>query len=232
MASSEVAALRPVFAIMDLLLGATNEQLLVDALLPALRCAVPSDSVVWTRRSARTVLVYSDPSGLLSEVQLAEFDTHAGLDPPVVHTRCGGGVATWSGLPSERALGSNATVFRPVGARRQLAMSFAAGPGRSVCVAFKRAGRDYTDVDRDLAECLRPLLATTLTRLAPPAPPSRITRREAEVLDLLGLGLADQQIASRLGISPRTVGKHLEHIYCKLGERGRLRTVTHLRGAG
>lgn len=43
-----------------------------------------------------------------------------------------------------------------------------------------------------------------------------LTRRETEVLLLLSDGLTDAQIADRLVISPRTVGKHVQSIYGKL----------------
>ena len=45
----------------------------------------------------------------------------------------------------------------------------------------------------------------------------KLTTREAEVLNWLAAGKTDRDIAAILGISPRTVNKHLEHIYPKLG---------------
>lgn len=44
-----------------------------------------------------------------------------------------------------------------------------------------------------------------------------LTTREAEVLFWVSQGKRNQEIAIVLGISPATVGKHLEHIYPKLG---------------
>jgi DNA-binding CsgD family transcriptional regulator len=44
-----------------------------------------------------------------------------------------------------------------------------------------------------------------------------LTRREAEVVLLAGRGLVNAQIAAELTLSPRTVQKHLEHAYEKLG---------------
>jgi HD-GYP domain-containing protein (c-di-GMP phosphodiesterase class II) len=46
--------------------------------------------------------------------------------------------------------------------------------------------------------------------------PAGLTRRESEVLLLLARGLSNKAIASRLVISPKTVGKHVEHIYMKI----------------
>ncbi len=44
-----------------------------------------------------------------------------------------------------------------------------------------------------------------------------LTRREAEVLSWLAKGKTNRDIADILGMSPRTVNKHLEHVYAKLG---------------
>ncbi len=48
-----------------------------------------------------------------------------------------------------------------------------------------------------------------------------VTRRQAEVLALLGEGRSDAWIAHRLGISVRTVGHHVEHILERLGVSNR-----------
>lgn len=52
-----------------------------------------------------------------------------------------------------------------------------------------------------------------------------LTGRERAVLVLLERGLTAEAIARELGISPRTVHKHLEHLYRKLGVSDRLRAV-------
>ena len=57
----------------------------------------------------------------------------------------------------------------------------------------------------------------------------RLTTRESEILDWVGRGKSDQQIASILGISMRTVQKHLQHINAKLGVESRLAAVTRTR---
>ena len=51
------------------------------------------------------------------------------------------------------------------------------------------------------------------------------TPREAEVLGLLAEGLRQVEIAARLGIRPRTVGTHIEHILRKLGVHSRAQAV-------
>jgi len=48
-----------------------------------------------------------------------------------------------------------------------------------------------------------------------------LTRREREVLFWIGRGKSNAEIGAILGISAATVGKHLEHIYPKLGVENR-----------
>ncbi|MFN8186005.1 MAG: ABC transporter substrate-binding protein [Gaiellales bacterium] len=52
-------------------------------------------------------------------------------------------------------------------------------------------------------------------------PPFDLTPRELDVLTLLAGGLSNQDIASRLGTSPRTVTTHVERILAKLDQSGR-----------
>jgi DNA-binding CsgD family transcriptional regulator len=48
-----------------------------------------------------------------------------------------------------------------------------------------------------------------------------LTTREGEVLSWLSKGKTNRDIAQILGLSPRTVDKHLEQIYSKLGVENR-----------
>ena len=49
------------------------------------------------------------------------------------------------------------------------------------------------------------------------ANPAGLTDREVEVLRLIARGHANKQVAVELGISTKTVGRHVEHIYAKAG---------------
>jgi DNA-binding CsgD family transcriptional regulator len=49
------------------------------------------------------------------------------------------------------------------------------------------------------------------------ARPAGLTEREVEVLRLIARGHANKQVATALGISHKTVGHHIEHLYAKAG---------------
>ncbi|MFG2720854.1 response regulator [Streptomyces sp. NPDC048416] len=56
-------------------------------------------------------------------------------------------------------------------------------------------------------------------------PAQALTRRELEVLQLVGDGLSNQQISKQLFLSQATVKSHLVHIYAKLGVDSRTSAV-------
>jgi len=100
--------------------------------------------------------------------------------------------------------------------------------------------RDFGDRDRERLEILRPHLAN-LYRLGVAADRARaapvltdatarlaalpLTSREREVLDWVAAGKTNRDIATILDASPRTVEKHLERIYQKLGVETRTAAV-------
>ena len=59
-----------------------------------------------------------------------------------------------------------------------------------------------------------------------------LTDRQRQILALLSDGLTGQAIAHRLRLSPRTVGKHLERIYRRLGTSDRLTAVLRAQHCG
>jgi DNA-binding CsgD family transcriptional regulator len=52
-----------------------------------------------------------------------------------------------------------------------------------------------------------------------------LSTREAEILMWVARGQCNKAIGRLLGLSPRTVGTHLEHIYQKLGVKNRSAAV-------
>ena len=93
---------------------------------------------------------------------------------------------------------------------------------RAALASFERLGA-RRDAD-EAAALLRELGSGSR-----PGPRARklLTRREAEVLALLGVGLANREIAARLVISPKTVEHHVSRILDKLGLRNRAEAAAY-----
>lgn len=97
-----------------------------------------------------------------------------------------------------------------------------------------RAGTDFTDDDLVVARCVQRALMgldrhvallRQLSDLPGAAFDAGLTGREASVLALLAAAHSNSAIARRLDCSPRTVDKHLERIFRKLGVRDKLNAV-------
>lgn len=59
-----------------------------------------------------------------------------------------------------------------------------------------------------------------------------LTDRELEILELVARGLTVKQVASRIGLSPRTVETHVAKLYRKLGVRNRVQAVSRAAALG
>jgi DNA-binding NarL/FixJ family response regulator len=64
------------------------------------------------------------------------------------------------------------------------------------------------------------------------APPASLTRREVEVLRLVGRGYTNSQIARSLFVSVSTVKKHVQRIIAKLGVADRTQAAVKANGMG
>jgi HD-GYP domain-containing protein (c-di-GMP phosphodiesterase class II)/DNA-binding CsgD family transcriptional regulator len=75
-------------------------------------------------------------------------------------------------------------------------------------------------LDPDAVACV---LAAAGRRPAPPPRgwPADLTDREVEVLRLIARGRSNRDVAGRLFISPKTVGRHVENVYAKIGVSSR-----------
>jgi DNA-binding NarL/FixJ family response regulator len=71
------------------------------------------------------------------------------------------------------------------------------------------------------------------SQLSPPhATVNALTQREREVLSLVGAGLSNREIATRLYISEATVKTHIRRILMKLSLRDRVQAVVMAYEAG
>lgn len=145
-------------------------------------------------------------------------------------------------------------VYRPMGVEHQLAFTLPASPRRVLAIALSRGERDYSDEERDFADRARPFLiqaylnaiayqsaragietSSSATPLLESLLAAGLTQREAQSLRLVALGRSNHHVAEALGISHRTVGKHLERGFRKLGVSDRSTAaarVWELAGAG
>ncbi|MFI1833519.1 response regulator transcription factor [Streptomyces olivaceoviridis] len=149
---------------------------------------------------------------------------------------------TWPSSPTARMLREALDVDHVLG----VPLPGSAAPITG-CLVY-RAGTDFSDDHLAIAERAQPLLAAVERQrhlleewrralgLAG-APDQRaadcaLTPRETAVLLLLTDALTADAIGRRLGISVRTVHKHVENIYRKLGTRDRVGTVLRAQRLG
>lgn len=179
--------------------------------------------------------VVSDQPGAISRREIEVFDHYLHVHPlvldhgrnPAATTRCidelhPDGAFRRTPLFNE--------YYRKIGIDHVMAVPIHVDGRFLVSFVLNRSGTGFSDRDRDLAELMRPHLAN-LYRLGvaregvrhlpadAPFDPSAapLTAREREVLDWVAAGKTNRDIAAILGASPRTVEKHLERIYEKLG---------------
>jgi len=98
----------------------------------------------------------------------------------------------------------------------------AGAEARAALSVFEDLGADH---DADAAAGLMRDLGIYAARTGP-RNVGRLTRREQQVLALLGEGLSNPQIAERLFLSRKTVEHHVARILSKLGLRGRTEAAT------
>jgi DNA-binding CsgD family transcriptional regulator len=127
-------------------------------------------------------------------------------------------------------------VYAEIGVEHQIAFTLPSPSERILAIALSRTHEDYTDTERDLLALARPHLiqayrnALEFTDRRPDADRSGpqgldeadlrslgLTAAQARVLRRIAMGSSTDGVARDLGIAPRTVHKHLERIYSRLG---------------
>jgi len=104
------------------------------------------------------------------------------------------------------------------------------GAGRMSPAAARAAGASgFVSKDLDAAEVARAvrMVGQGMTLFPPKAeqPAPLLSEREREVLELIGAGSTNREIAERLYLSPHTVKEHTSALYRKLGARNRAEAV-------
>ena len=139
----------------------------------------------------------------------------AGADPPAARRRLEVALQTFVrlGMPLE----AGRTRLLLVEALREVEPELATAEARAALETFEELGAGgYADAT---AALLR-RLGVKAARVGPKGI-GTLTRREREVLSLLGEGLSNPEIAERLYLSRKTVQHHVAHVLSKLGLRSR-----------
>jgi DNA-binding CsgD family transcriptional regulator len=193
--------------------------------------------------------VVSDSPGAIARRDIESFDRHF-HHHPLVHAHARNPSAVTRRISDLVADGEFRRTplfndyYRVIGIDRCMATPIHVRNHTIVSFVLNRSGRDFSDRDRDVLESIRPHLGHLyrITRnaqgpraawgvpSADPAVDPRLTERERQVLDWLAGGKTDRDIADILGISHRTVHKHLQRIYEKLGVENRTAAVMRSRG--
>ena len=98
-------------------------------------------------------------------------------------------------------------------------------PPAVVAKAVRAVHEGHTWFDRSsLLLALRSLVGTA-PGIAPRVDGGRLTVREGEIFELMGLGLTNKEIARQLDISDHTVKTHLHRVYVKLQQSGRYKAL-------
>jgi DNA-binding CsgD family transcriptional regulator len=189
--------------------------------------------------SGRRHVVGSRGSGLSAEDR-ACFDRHFHQHPLVRYhglQRGAGAHRISDSVPFARfregALYSD--YYRRIGIDHAVAVPVAVDARTLVSFVLNRCRRDFSERECALLDVVGAHLARQYRNLRPasaplPAPSwsaaaARLTEREREVVRWLAAGKTDRDIAQLLGCSHRTVHKHLERSYAKLGVETRTAAV-------
>ncbi|TMH11147.1 MAG: helix-turn-helix transcriptional regulator [Betaproteobacteria bacterium] len=147
-----------------------------------------------------------------------------------------------------RHTGLYSDYYRRIGIDHAVALPIHVDDRTLISFVLNRRGRDFGERERERLDLVGPLLSrcylqaraldetrSLLARQGLDAPlldARRVTRREAEVLQWLAAGKTDREIAALLSCSHRTVQKHLQRIYEKLGVETRTAAVMRALGRG
>lgn len=115
------------------------------------------------------------------------------------------------------SLGREARLLQGIRAAVEVPDAFVAGKWSVARVGpALKAECDAGRLDAGCVAIVLQVLGANMPLMAP-VPKSDLTPRETEVLSELITGRSNKEIARSMGLSPKTVGTHLERIYRKLG---------------
>lgn len=217
---------------------------------------VPCESASYNElRPGAGAIVVADPAGWLTAETAEIFDRLAGENPLIAHyARTGDGQPVrFSDFLSRRRLHRLALydeLYRPMGVEHQIAFVLPSPPGEVVGIALNRRRHDFTGEEAAMLDLLRAPLRACYQRLvererltsllgayengediAAQLAALGLSERECEVMGVVIGGASNAQVAISLGVSRRTVEKHLQNIYLRLDVTSRTQAIAMVRAA-
>ena len=194
-------------------------------------------------------------SGITREDDLSAFQTMmsvCGTHPLFHHYQHHGGIDV---LDARTLLGDNAWRHSGIYAvsrtlldvTQHITIPIPGAPDALLGFSLGRDGTGYTEAELDLARRVQALLTSADRHLrtyhqwhesidspyvTAVLEDQRLTPRELTILALLAQARTATAIAAHLGISYRTVNKHLQNLYRKLGTSDRLSTIQRAHALG
>ncbi|HUC57011.1 MAG TPA: LuxR C-terminal-related transcriptional regulator, partial [Streptosporangiaceae bacterium] len=239
--------LRQAMQLVDCLADLDEPGKLPEIALPGMADLVGCDIVTYNEIPAipsQSGYYLDYPGGCIDTVSMSAFEAHLHEHPLLIHYRESG-----SGEPAKisdflsqeqfHRLGLYSEFFRHIPVEYQMAFNLSdTADGSLTAIALNRAGTDFSEDDRALLTAISAPLGNALRRVrdrhrakaalmgaAGSDGLDDLTEREVQVLELAARGRTNQAIARTCDVSPRTVAKHLEHIYRKLGVTSRAAAV-------
>jgi DNA-binding CsgD family transcriptional regulator len=235
-----LTGLRHAVRLVESLTDLDNPEAFAGLALPGLARLIGCDSLSFTVVGAEpgqvSVTRYPDctaPSG-----NMAAFAAYVHEHPLVNHYRETGDarpvmISDFLSRHDFHRLNLYSEYFRCIPVEYQIAFGLPGIGPEIIGIALNRADRDFTEYDRNMLSVVHLSLSTALRRArqrqcargAASGALADLTDREIRILNLAALGRTNNAIAHALDISPRTVAKHLEHIYRKLDVTSRTSAV-------
>jgi DNA-binding NarL/FixJ family response regulator len=220
-----------------------------EGLLGALDRVVPSDWVSINEIASNPNDVYVVVRPTLPRRMHKSFAEHAHENPLITRFARTGDTRPYrfSDVVSRRELHA-LTLYREcyaeIGLEHQIAFIIKVSDASHVAIALSRKARDFTNTERTLLDhargyliqIYRNALAYTALLAAQSEPgtdgmtarllDNGLTPAETEVLTHVAHGQSNADIAAALNVSERTIGKHLQRTYHKLGVTNRSQAAT------
>ncbi len=245
--------LRRATQLMDSLADLDDPARADDLILPGLAglvsCDVVVDNQIGLGPAVGQLRVTDYPAGWLAQADTTAFTAHVHEHPLINYIAETGDdqpVKTSDVISQQQfhKLGIYADFFRPIRIEHQIGFTLPPRGGLFTAIALNRSQGDFSEDDRAVLSVLTEPLNNAIDRAhrrrtarsaletAASADVGSLTDRELQILELAAQGRTNRAIARALDVSPRTIAKHLEHVYRKLDVTSRAAAVYRTVRAG